>query len=144
MKQKIRFNDITVNLITGDVVFSQKVSDILDAVASSLHLIHSQDVVETKQQMVSLYPFCPFSYIVVPCLLEMVIKFSFFFICQRNFIFKPTKQKKLRTITNVFVYLHFFWALVCALFPRSYLHFSRACTPTFSALRFELRVFHLI
>lgn len=30
---------------------SQTVSDILDAVASSLHLIHSQDVVETKRQM---------------------------------------------------------------------------------------------
>ncbi|KAK2566072.1 hypothetical protein P5673_010406 [Acropora cervicornis] len=28
-----------------------KVSDVLDAVASSLHLIHSQDVVETKRQM---------------------------------------------------------------------------------------------
>lgn len=30
---------------------SQKVSDILDAVASGLHLIHSRDVVETKRQM---------------------------------------------------------------------------------------------
>lgn len=37
-----------------------------------------------------------------------------------------------------------FSALGCALLPRSYVHFSRACTRTFSALRFELRVFHLI